>query len=342
MAFSSTGVISEHKINPNLHGYIIGFDFGEFRYEPFAGLIMDSLVDFAFGYHTGILKTYDRRILIEAAKSLYTIKEFSEVKFVYVDNDEELLDCELKAQDKYLKRGEFGELILHLLLRDFFHTVPLVSKIYFKDTDGGVVHGFDIVHIGPDISNPDENSIFLGESKLYSRKDGTAGKHGVEDLAGDIEAHFSRDFLNREITLIGKKKHSFVPADELLDDANKAEYKEFLEQKKKWFDLLSKVEKDEMKLQDFLSSVTVPLVCTYQSELFNTHSDETTEEFKAEYNQELERLKAHFDLKINAIPNVVGQPTRTKLNIVLLLLPVPSKKQLIKLLHQKLYNQQNA
>jgi hypothetical protein len=36
-------------------------------------------------------------------------------------------------QDKDLARGEFGELILHLLLRDFHDTVPLLSKIYFKD-----------------------------------------------------------------------------------------------------------------------------------------------------------------------------------------------------------------
>ena len=35
--------------------------------------------------------------------------------------------------EKYKKRGEFGELILHLILRDFFETVPLLSKIYFKD-----------------------------------------------------------------------------------------------------------------------------------------------------------------------------------------------------------------
>ncbi|MBI3233250.1 MAG: DUF1837 domain-containing protein [Bacteroidetes bacterium] len=341
MTYKSTGIIYEQKINSNLHGYIVGFDFGEFRYEPFASLLMDTLVDFAFGYHTGILKTYDRRTLIEAAKSLYTIKEFSDVKFVYVDNDEELYDCELQAQDKYLKRGEFGELILHLLLRDFFKTTPLVSKVYFKDTDGGVVHGFDLVHIGKDLSNPNENSIFLGESKLYSRKDGKAGKHGVEDLAKDIEAHFSKDFLNREITLIGKKKHSFIPS-ELLDESNKTEYEEFLKEKAKWFDILTKVEKDEIRLQDFLSSVTVPLVCTYQSELFNNHNDETTEEFKSEYNLELLKLKSAFDAKLNAIPNVVGQPIRTKLNIVLLLLPVPSKKQLIKLLHQKLYNQQNA
>jgi hypothetical protein len=238
MAFNSNSIITEQRFSPNLHGYIVGFDFGKFRNEDLAEKLMDTLVDFAYGYHTGILKKYDRRILKEAAKSVYNIKEFSEVKFVYVDNDSELLDCELKAQNKYLKRGEFGELVLHLLLRDFFQTTPLLSKIYFKDTDGGVVHGFDIVHIGKDIVDPNKNSLFLGESKLYSRKDQKAGIYGVEDLAKDIEYHFKRDFLSREIALIGKKKHSFAPPEDSMDVSTKAEYQQFLIQKTEWFEAL--------------------------------------------------------------------------------------------------------
>ena len=273
MIFNSSSIITEKRFSTNLHGYIVGFDFGLFRYEDLAEKLMDTLVDFAYGYHTGILENYDRRILKEAAKSLYNIKEFKDVKFVYVDNDSELLDCEIKAQEKYLKRGEFGELILHLLLRDFFQTAPLVSKLYFKDTDGGVVHGFDIVHIGTDINDSTKNSIFLGESKLYSRKDNKAGKHGVEDLVKDIKSHFKRDFLKREIALIGKKKHSFAPINEQMNELIKKEYKDFLDYKDEWFDILSKVERGESKLQDFLESVTIPLVCTYQSELFTSYID---------------------------------------------------------------------
>ena len=211
MTFNSSNIITEKKFSTNLHGYIVGFDFGQFRYDDLSEKLMDTIVDFAYGYHTGILKNYDRRVLKEAAKSIYNIKGFTEVKFVYVDEDSELLDCEKRAEDKYLKRGEFGELILHLLLRDFFKTLPLISKIHFKDSDGATVHGFDIVHIGSDINDSTKKSIFLGESKLYARKDNNAGKHGVEDLVKDIEAHFKKDFLKREIALIGKKKHSFAP-----------------------------------------------------------------------------------------------------------------------------------
>lgn len=34
----------------------------------------------------------------------------------------------------FKNRGEFGEIILHFLLRDFKNTIPLVSKVYFKDS----------------------------------------------------------------------------------------------------------------------------------------------------------------------------------------------------------------
>jgi hypothetical protein len=45
-------------------------------------------------------------------------------------------------------------LILHLLLRDFLKALPLVSKIFAKDSPGIPAHGFDSVHIGNSLSNP--------------------------------------------------------------------------------------------------------------------------------------------------------------------------------------------
>ena len=119
MIINSKNIINQHFTEADLRTYFVGFDFGEFRYDALTELLMDSIVDFAFGYHTGILKQYDRRKLIEAAKSIYNIKEYKEAKAIYVDNNDCLNDCEIEIKDKYLKRGEFGELILHLLLRDF-------------------------------------------------------------------------------------------------------------------------------------------------------------------------------------------------------------------------------
>lgn len=339
--FKSKGIISKIISVPTLDTYMVGFDLGEFRYEPLSELLMDTVVDFAFGYHTGILERYDRRTLKEAAKSIYNIREFTEVKWTYVDEDSELLDCEIKAEKKYLKRGEFGELILHLLLRDFYDTVPLLSKIYFKDSDGAVVHGFDTVHIGKDLADSSKSSMYLGESKIYSRKDDTAGINGVKDLVQDIEHHFKKDFLYREIALIGKKKYSYKPKDEVIDFTPGA-YEEFLKAKNYWFDTLAKVESGEQKLEDFLNSVTVPLVCTYQSKLLTEACDENNDDFKKEYEVEMLSLKNVFETEIAKFKIEKGEPVKTKLNVLLILFPVPSKKQLIKLLHKKLYNQQNA
>lgn len=342
MALSTRNIIHQHFEQADLRTYFVGFDFGEFRYDALTELLMDSIVDFAFGYHTGILKQYDRRKLIEAAKSVYNIKEYEKTKKIYVDDDSCLYDCEIKIEDKYLKRGEFGELILHLLLRDFINTIPLVSKIHFKDTDGATVHGFDLVHIGPELNDKDKTSLYFGESKLYSRKDGKAGVHGIEDLIEDIKSHFKRDFLYREIALIGKKKYSFMPPDEYEDKNTMEEYIIFLEAKKYWFDVLSQVEQKKAKLQDFLQSVTIPLVCTYQSELYQTHSDETTPSFIKEYEEEMILLQEYFKKKINEIKDTAGEPIKTDLNIILILFPVPNKKELLKRLHTKLYHQQNA
>ena len=342
MEILSHNIIHQHFKEAHLRTYFVGFDFKKFRYDSLTELLMDSIVDFAFGYHTGIIKKYDRRKLIEAAKSIYNIKEFLEVKKIYVDNDSLINDCELEISDKYLKRGEFGELFLHLLLRDFIGTTPLVSKIYFKDTDNATVHGFDLVHVGPDLVNHGKDSLYFGESKLYSRKDGTAGRHGVKDLIEDVKSHFKSDFLYREIALIGKKKHSFIPPDEYEDKNTEEEYSQFLVTKKYWFNVLEQVEQKKAKLQDFLDSVTVPLVCTYQSRLFEKHNDEKAPEFIPEYEEEMLFLKKVFEEKLSSIEEENGEPIKTNLNILLILFPIPDKKQLLKILHQKLYNQQNA
>lgn len=342
MPFDSKTVLKEQVALHKLRCYSVSYDLGKVRYDSFSEILMDALVDFAFGFHTGILKQYDRRKLKEAARCIYRIKEYSDVKSLYVDKDDEIRDCELKVEDKYLKKGEFGELILHVLLRDFLNTIPLLSKIHFKDTDGETVHGFDLVHIGPDMADTSKESLYLGESKLYYRKDGTAGKSGIEELIEDVKSHFKIDFLQREIAIIGKKNNAFLELDSYPDANTKDEYMNFLDVKDRWFEKLKLVEQQKLKMQDFLSCVTVPLVCTYQSKIFETCADDSVPEFREKFQNETDELFKIFETKLKEVEASLGSAISTRLNIVLILFPVPSKKDLIKILHKKLYNQQNA
>lgn len=64
--------------------------------------------------------------LREAAHCIYKIKDFQLMKQWCVDKDINAYN-ELKRSST-AKRGEFGELLLHLILREFKHTIPLISN----------------------------------------------------------------------------------------------------------------------------------------------------------------------------------------------------------------------
>ena len=300
--FNSEKIIT-HKINETeLSTFLVGFDINDkgdikYRAKPLIEKLSHVIYEFAFGFHDGE-ETPNNEILsklAEAAKSLYKIDAFQKVKDLY-DNDGSIND---DVKDKYLRRGEFGELILHLLLRDFHNTIPLLSKIYFKDSFGHTVHGFDAIHI-----ENDSKTLWLGESKLY--KD---GKAGVRALIQDIEEHFKSDYLNSEFLIVSKKLKHF-------DNIPEKDY---------WLDLMSK----SSKLIDQLDSINIPLLCTYNCELFNKYSDENCADFIQEYLDEMKELKKYFDDNNN-------HPLKTKLNIILILFPVQNKVEIVKGLHNKL------
>ena len=351
--FNSKNVITEHIADADLRAYFVGFDFGKYKYDSLVEKIMSAIVDFAFGFHEGILNKYTIKEIKKAASMVYKIEKFDPVhnpkhKEKYPATHKTKAG-QLKYKDenefyekKYSNRGDFGELILHLLLRDFLGTTPLVSKIYAKDSPGIPAHGFDSVHIGKSLLNSTKTSLFLGESKLHR-----SGETGVDELLDDIEKHFIKDFLTTpagEFVMIGNKKRNFTPLNEYEDLNTKSEYEKFIKEKDEWFNKIDKLQ-DGASLQDLFDSITIPLLCTYTSKIFENHSDERKNAFKDEYEKEVQKLKTRLEEGLDTIKQKYqdsGEPISTNLNIVLMLFPIPSKKELVKRLHTKLYNQQNS
>lgn len=148
--FNAEKVITPCICEQGFCAYSVGFDLDDngemqYRWKSLTNTIVSALVDFCFGLHAGESTPNSEIVnrLCEAAQSIYRIKCFEDVKNIY--NEGGVIEDDI--DDTFLRRGEFGELILHVLLRDFHNTIPLLSKIYFKDTDGATVHGFDAVHI---------------------------------------------------------------------------------------------------------------------------------------------------------------------------------------------------
>ena len=262
--FKSDLVIQEYICEPTLKAYHIGFDQKQFRLQPLVDIVRNVIPEFSLGYHCGTS--------IPLTEIISRLKEAAQIVYL---------------TDKYQNRGEFGELILHLLLRDFQNTIPLISKIYFKDTHNVHAHGFDGVQV---TITGDKKKLWLGESKLYK-----TGDAGVRDLAEDIKKHVNADYLRREFSLISKKLPESIP---------EIEY---------WRNLMD----EHQKLDVIFSNIVIPMVCTYNSDLFKNHCEESNKYFE-DFISECTALCKTFDkLKGNVSTEVI-----------LMLLPVQNKDML--------------
>lgn len=265
--------------------------------------IFDAIPFFALGQEKAleISKDSPREAVKQGIKLLYDIKEIREA------NKEYLTNPKLKFDDKYLKRGEFGELILYYLLQEKLGKPQLISKIYFKDSYNSVVHGFDAVHF-------DKNSkeLWIGESKFYIDKNSA-----LRDLVDDLYKHFNIDFFNQEFAIIKRRFGDLGIQD---DDINT-------------------LVDPQTKLLSKIININACFFALFDSKIVNSFSyeagtDKPSQQFLDLLKKAVEKTKVNFDRKISTYPY------KDKLKIHLFLFPVNSKYKLIQALHEKLKREQ--
>lgn len=283
------------EVNNYLHIYYISFDLLDSGYgqvkDKFYDELFDDIPAFAFG--TDVMNEKKDKIGLvptvrEAMKKLYTIKEIQEASREYLNSN--------STEDKYIKRGEFGELLLYHLLHEYFRADALISKIYFKDSVGSVAHGFDAVHV--DVK---EKIIWLGESKLYRNP-----KTAIDELAKDVVNHFNINFLDSEFQIITNRIHD-----------SKAACDDFI------LELLD----PNTKILRKLANINVCLFAAFESDsLANFNKDS----FEETLNKEVDKLYNRMNnlLKLH--------PWSDSLNVYLLLFPLDNKREFVSSLHQKL------
>ena len=183
----------------DLNSFLVDIDIDDagqplYLLNDFAKAIINTIPEYVFAEYENpeIPQTDAVDKLREAAHCIYKIKDFDLMRRWHLNNDANAYN-ELKKSSS-ARRGEFGELLLHLLLRDFKNTIPLISKVYFKDSTGVPAHGFDSVHI-----SPEDRILWLGESKFYSDS-----KRGIGELLIDLNNHFKADYLNEQFIVIKK------------------------------------------------------------------------------------------------------------------------------------------
>ena len=165
--------------------------------------------------------------------------------------------------EKFRNRGEFGELFLHIAIRQVFDSIPAISKIYYKSARNDTVKGFDAVHVVPTNGSFE---LWLGEAKFY--KDASAV---VRDVAREIVEHTQYDYLRDEFILISDKiEDSTEFADELRE-------------------LLSR----NTSIDEVFTRVCIPVFLTYDSDTVASFT-EASEEYAGAFAEEVEEVYQQF------------------------------------------------
>ncbi len=215
-------VIIHELANKNVPGKTFScsdYESGKWRANDFAEYLIEWLPEFAlkFSEYADFNGVTGRRLLKKAANHIYTT---------------------IKKEN----RGEFGEILLHALIREYFDSKPAVSKVFYKTSSNDTIKGFDAVHL---IEKDNDYEIWLGEAKFYSDY-----KDAIRDVVAEIKLHLENGFLRQEFMFIEGK----------IDDS--------WESSSKFKDLISgRVSLDEIKKR-----ICIPILITYNTNIYKNNN----------------------------------------------------------------------
>lgn len=266
-------VVHRENGNRDLNGLCAGFEMKSWRKEQLVNHLMDYIPEFALTYSE--LESIDardiRRMLRNAATAIYN-------------------------SEKYQNRGEFGELLLHVVIRELYNTLPAISKIYYKDGPNDTVKGFDAVHV---VCHDDTLELWLGEVKFY-----TDINKAINDVVSEILDHIKSDYLRNEFIAIKNKIDGKWPHAErlkMLLDPNTS-------------------------LDTVFDRACIPVLLTYDSTVIAKY-DSSGMKYLAEITDEFNKLYERFIEKIS---------DKVPLTVHLFLLPLKTKADLVSCFNERL------
>ncbi|EQA05310.1 DUF1837 domain-containing protein [Glaesserella parasuis] len=261
--------------NPPVAALCAGYEGGKWRATQLAAHVMEWLPEFCLNAQEvrNLNSSNALKMLRKAARQVY-------------------------QTEKHKNRGEFGEIFLHIALRQIYNSIPAISKIYYKDSVNGTVKGFDAVHV---IKNDSKLELWLGEVKFYPEYN-----RAINDVVKELVEHTKDDYLRNENMFILNKiddKFSFYPE-------------------------LSKLLDTNTSLDDIFDCVCIPILITYDSETLK-NNNKRTDKFNEELKVEVMRINQKMYDKLSQIKL---PPVR----IHLFLLPLQDKSILINALDKEL------
>ena len=233
-------VVHDIARSPGLTAGSAGYESGEWRNDALAEYLFEWLPEFALQYSDleDLNSTTARKLLKKSATTVYTT-------------------------EKYQRRGEFGELLLHAILREVFDSQPAISKLYFKTSTNETVKGFDAVHV---VENGNNLELWLGEAKFHKDSSGA-----IRNVITELKDHTDADWIRKEFILIDSK----------------------INPRWKHADALRSLISERTSLDVIFDRVCVPVLLTYESQCVDSH-EIVSDQFKVSLKMELEGIYKKF------------------------------------------------
>ena len=258
-------IIHKDDTFPDLHGVCAGFESRQWR--------KDQLVDYLFEYLPEFALTYS---------------EFENLTGENVVAKMRQVVMSIYQSEKFKNRGEFGELLLHAIIRETYNTLPAISKIYYKDGPNETVKGFDAVHV---VVTDDTLELWLGEVKFYKNI-----SDAISDVIKEINQHIETSYVRNE----------FIAFTNKIDT--------------KWphADRLKTLLHPNTSLDDVFSNTCIPVLLTYDSTILAKYNNKC-DEYVQEISEEFQRFHKIFCDKLGEFPLTIHLflfPLNTKAELI--------------------------
>ncbi len=150
------------------------FESGQWRKGKFDRFIWDNIKE------TALSKSERDALIDEEYSSL--AKSASNVKFTDAEEDD--------------KGGEIGEILLYGIMKKYYSALPVVPKIFYKQSTKDYAKGADSVHIV--LEENGTFSLWLGEAKFYNRLDSSVFDRAIDSVNSTLD----EKKLRKELTIV--------------------------------------------------------------------------------------------------------------------------------------------
>lgn len=175
---SFTNICTDGTLSPIHNKFLLSlindFEDGEWRYPKFQSFIWDNIAE------TSLSQNEREKLIFQNHSALIAAAQ----------------NLRLTDADEIGSGSELAEIVLYGIMKHYYHALPIVPKIFYKQNSQDNAKGADSVHIV--IENDNNFSLWFGEAKFYNSLEDARLNAIVTSIGNSLQT----DKLKKENSII--------------------------------------------------------------------------------------------------------------------------------------------